>query len=587
MTLGSGGAAASEMALGGQVSTSARTTESDTLRNSQQLTVTSTLDGAGYYWRPWFITGNFRLNLSHSLTHLERDALGERQESTVDFSSGEAYLTAFPRSRFPLQTFVDVLDSRVETDSVGVALDDINTLRRERIGATQQFRPVDGNSNYSVQVVRTHTLENNLNQENSRDVWATASHELREQSLSYRFNVRDTERDELALRRDENHSAATVRHDYHPAFGLAVESAFDVTKDETRSRPRIPAAGALAEDILGIREQSGTMSSFLTWRPAESQWTLRANVGAQSRERLSNEFNSQSEARNAAVGANYDVTTALHVTGDMGVTRTRTDNTPEIERRFQDIALEYTPEATPLGPVQYHWSARGSYANTDATNEPSVQSQTASLQHGLSRIAADSEGRTLALSIDQAATQAQDSRGTELLTVNYLGSAAVLWTSPSSTSRAQLNANHSHSTGVQQGADARQPVDLTVQTVTMLAGRQWQATRYHAFDGDAATGSVLVVDTHKETRSTFSSASAGYTYRQAFRIDQLRFRSRLEYAVRESRLAAGTSEGEERASWDNRLDYTVGLLNLALRRTITLFNGARTTITVVSASRTF
>lgn len=581
LVLGQGTRAfASEMVFGGWMTASDRNTRSDTGQDSEQTELTGTLQGNGFIWRPWFATSRIKLNFSQTKTELEQEAEAGRREMKYELVSGKAIINWFPQSHFPLNTFMEVSDSRIESETVGVPLEDINILRRERFGLTQAYRPLNSRSNYSLQAVRTRLFENDLDGEDISDIKATGSHRFKKQSLAYNLNFRETVRNEASIQRNENMGGFSMRHSYQPDQAFTIMTSFNFTRNEELQNPDTLADG------FEKRDDSTSLTSHMSWRSKDNKWTARGNLSA-LRNRTFQETAKEEETNIASAGITYEITPSLRLLGNVGNTRTRSKDQQETEQSIQNATLKFTPTPFPLGGFQYHWNAQLFLGNTNTSENQSLQSGTLGLNHGLEKVVGNDKGRNVTLSLNEGVTQLEDSGGTRQLTVNHLGSVAVLWTRPSSTSLIQMALSDTRITGNEADSQQNIPIDRVTRRVNLVGSHQVRITRLQSLDGNVNLGATRVNDRGEENRSRSYQASAGYTVNHALFVDKLRFRSRLEYAGQRSESGSVDNEEQVRGSWDNRLDYTVGLLTLAVRRTMTRVGRNQTVVTVFSASRRF
>ena len=582
---------ASEMAFGGRVTISGRQTESEIGANSEQLGLTTTIDGKGYIWRPWYATLSLKLDLSQTSSEVEQNEGGPKQESQYKLVSGDGKLKLFPQSRFPLEASVNMFDSRIETDKVGVPLEDINTLRRERFGVIQRYRTVRGHSNFTFQLFRTRVLENDTAEEVIEYGVVSGSHRFDTQSLDYDIRRQETVREENFEGHSDRQGVVNLRHGYRPDPSFNLDSSISLVHEEER----FYSPGGLSDPSLLDRSSQGdtrSAATFMTWRPSKSKWSMRANMGVRGHQQTTGSLESEDRSSNASAGVAYSITDNLRLNGNAGISRTSIPGQAETDRNFQDAALEYTPAQIPLGAVQYHWHARSAISNTDTNTEPSVQTGSLDIFHGIEKFISNEEGRTLSFSVNQGATKYLTSEGRNLLTISHSSSVGANWRGVKTTNRVQLNLEDTRTSGVepdpQDGPELK--VERISQRANVISGHQSRITRSSSLDGDISISITRAIDQGQESRVEFARASAGYTYTHLFRVEQLRFRSRIEYSFQqsESELQQVTEESDERrASWDSRLDYTIGLLSLSLRRTQTAIDGQETVTLVMSASRRF
>ncbi len=562
-----------EMDFTGRATVALRDIDTEEGSDSQQQVVTGNLTGLGYLWRPWFARASLRLDLSQIENEQESDVLGA-SKSRDDILSGEGRVNLFHRSRFPTDLFAEVTDSRVET-SDPLTVGDINTLRRERYGVTQQYRPPTGGARYAFQYVHDDVVENDGDNEESDEWWVTGGHSVADNSVDYQLRQRDADIFAGGERRDETQQTFNLRHGYHPRGGFSLENAFDRSLDEE------VRDGVLTSDL------NTSLTSHLSWRPAGSRFSARANLNLLRRENENAVSDSTADTALLSLGFNYDIADSFRVSGDAGASRSRNEGR-ETDRHFETLALAYDPESIALGSWQYFWGVSTSIGNSGQRDEEDVQSVSAGLRHGVSRLITGASGSVLSVGLSQSISRREDTEGERSQSLTHLATISGTRNREGSIGRLQLSVSDSRTSGLET-SDGDVPEDFTdaVQTVSLLGSVNHRTGRHSNWSADVTLGETRVKSDDQEDQFSFGLLSGGYTNNRWLGVRLLRFQSRLEYSVRQSIPDDEGKSDESRAVWDNRINYTIGLLELGARLTITDVDDDLTRTLVVSASRYF
>lgn len=562
-----------EMNYTGRATVTLRDIEGGGGSHSQQQVYTGNITGFGYLWRPWFARTGLKLDLSHVISEQENGADSER--TTEDnILSGEGRINFFPSSRFPTTLFADAADSRVETDSL-LSVAEITTLRRERYGITQQYRPRSGKSRYGFQYLHSRVDENDGDNEESDEMRVDGTHSFSNNTVNYRLLRRDADIVDVPDQRKETSQSFNLSHIYQPARSFSIENTFDRTRE-------------LEQEVGQVtRDNFASLNSFMTWRPTGSKFTGRANLNLLRRESETNAIESLNDTAILSVGFNYEFTDALRMGGDMGRSRT-TSNGLDTDRHFENVSLAYSPAPIPLGNWQYFWGTSVGIGNNGGNDTEDVQTANAGLRHGLSRLITNPEGPAVSVNLNQSYTRQQNTRETRINSLTHIATIAATWSEVGNVNRLQLTVSDSRTAGEEADEDDNLvEVDDTVQTLSLVASMNRATSRYASWTADASLGSTRVENESTVDRFTYGLISAGYNNNRWLDKQLLRFQSRIEYSVRESIPDDEDKTDETRLVWDNRVNYTIGLLDLSARLTFSGIDDDRTRTLVLSASRYF
>ncbi|GAB4348768.1 MAG: hypothetical protein Kow006_09810 [Gammaproteobacteria bacterium] len=566
-------AKSSEMDFGGSLALSLRGVESDEGGSSLQRSLTGTLSGVGYLWRPWFARSGMQLSLSKIVT--EQDSLGGEREQSNDLLTGEANLRLFPLSRFPTSLFAQVSDFRVDTSGDLLTAEDVNILQRKGWGIVQQYRPRIGTSHYAFDYRHDETTENDGDWKENDELSINGSHSVTSNSFRYRLRRRDTLSQTQVQVTDESLQNFYFRHNYAADSPLSVENVFDRTKEEE------------IVDGSMSREDRRSLNSFFNWRPAESPLTLRGNFSVTRRDTQTSGSELQSETALASLGMNYQVSSAFNVSGDIGGSESRDDGS-RTRRHFENLAFSYSPESVEAAPWRYSWGAGLGIGNSGESGAENIQSVNGAFRHGLSQLITLDGQRVVSLGLNQGIVQNRDSLHSRTETLTHTVTVAASSSDDDSTGRLQMTASDSRSRGKTVDRDRNvERLDDVVKTLTVNASFSRIASRTSRWTASVGFGITKIdgIDLDDEFRN--GSATAGYTNNRWLQVPRLRFESRAEYSVRDSLGEEGESSDESRTVWDNRVDYNIGLLVLRGRLSLTSIDGRTTRSFSLSAIRHF
>lgn len=563
----------SEMDFSGRLSLSLRGIENDDGGSSLQRTLTGSLTGFGYLWRPWFARAGLQLDLSRVIT--EQDNVTGEQKKTDDLLTGGGTLNLFPLSRFPTNLFASVSDYRVETGNALLNTEDINVLTRESYGILQQYRPRVGTSHYALQYRHDKTTENDGDSQEGDEFQINGSHSVTNHSLRYKIRRSDKEISSQMEMREETLQSFYFRHNYVADSPLSIENTVDRSKDID-----------LVNGVLARQDQS-SFSSFLTWRPSDSPLSLRGNVSVVRRDNLTQGAELESETAFASIGMVYQASDALNVSGDIGRSQSK-DRDSRTDRHFENVSVSYSPETVNIDPWRYTWGVGFGIGNSGESGSEDIRSASGAFRHGLSRLITTDTNRSVSIGLNQSLVQNRDSLDSKTETLTHSGTVAAVSSNVDSTGRLQVTVSDSRSRGRNIDRDRNvDHLDEVVKTLSLTANFNRAINKYSRWSADANFGMTKInrIDLDEEFR--YGAAAASYINNFWLQTPRLRLQSGLEYSVRESLKVEGEASDETRMVWDSRVDYTVGLLVLGGRFSVTSVDGRSTRSFLLSATRHF
>ncbi|MGY0195501.1 hypothetical protein ACWA7J_10545 [Leptothrix sp. BB-4] len=606
--------------LGGSVSLDLRRQRlEDGRRNTQGLSYAE-LQWATHVWEPWFIQlrGGFGALVA-------RDVSRQSDGSTTATShagTGNVAVSVFPQSRFPFELRADVSDSRVRGDHVG------SDYRMRRLQVDQSWRPLDGRDIYAINLEHSalDTLTGNLS--GSTDTVDSLRAQALQQRDAHRFEwsgqlSRNTRSDSEDRSRYANVSA---RHAWQPQGDVQLDTLATWNevrlhagllgnRQDTETDIRQIASFASWRPVLG-REVDGAGSSPL--QLTGSARLIEADTGTESRAAgIDSRSRSGLRAANLALGATRELTPAWRVSGGWSGTRIDTDLSgasaaapgvvPSTASTVQtgNVTLGWAPVGVLLGdaatPGATAWrytpgvsaslglSRSTGVVATSAGTAPAGTRRTegAQFNHGLGRDWLGDDGGSLSLQLSQSLGALHDSQVDS--TVRALAhTVGLYWQGGLSgggdtASYGYASASYSDSrtlagagggvTGSTAGAGGR------FQLLNVQFSRRAGLSRYSSWNGNlTAQGSrsdTTQIDVFTgQTRLggpgwlPFYSGSLSYEHLRVADVPRLRYTATLTVNSQsfESRAAGDIDALRERvtASIENRLDHTVGQLELRL-----------------------
>lgn len=516
-----------------------------------------------FIWQPWFARVNGGLGLGFNTTNMETGSANNTTSSKTSSNivTGNATLALLPSSRFPFEARFNRSDSRQDSNLGAASSSYVAT----RYGLTQRYRPQTGGSNYMVSY--DHDLwESASLDENRQDTFrAEMSQQYTNQTL--RVSVDSTRNEQPRTNQSTLVNNLVSQHSYRPDAALSVESLANLVD----SNYRLTQGG---NDLNYMQ-----LSSSAYWRPAEKP--LNVNGGLRLF-RLSS-YNTTTATNttklnsiNANVGATYEWSKHVRLNGSGNANMTDSNGSQAVSTN-QSVGITYLPDAIPLGAFSYTRSVSSSVSNS---TDPLGGSQhfTLSPSHGVNR-KVGLGGGTLGMNLNQTVTFDVDTRSASNSVLTHMGSLSWSLSEGRRTTLVHMSANDSRAIG---GSP------YSFQLVNLQASLNESLSRNATWGGNL-TAQVTRQGTETTPTSTTTTSSADLSYRhlRAFNVPRLRFTSELRIFGDALVPVLATPDQTETRSWENRLDYSIGRLQLRLGARVAEVNKITQTLYWFSANRQF
>ncbi len=539
----------------GDISYEHRVENYDQSEDQVRKLATVNLRGNSFLWQPWFARLNGGVGLTYN--RLERDSSGT---SNGEIVTGNAQLLMLPQSRFPLELHFDSQDSRVTGEALGS-----KPYSNTRYGISQKYRSLDGTMNVQA------TYDNNLQKTEgqAKDTSDLYTFSLGKVIKRHQLNF-DSSR-EKAQRRSSNinylRNNAVARHSYRPDSYFSMENMASVveTEDETTSF------------VNNNRQLQITSNSF--WRPLNKP--VYGNAGARYYASLNENGNISTDSKtlNAYGGINYDVTRAFRLTGNLTANNTENNNSSAFTST-QSLGARYNPEYIYLGKYQYNWNTSANALNRSG-GEFRGRHLTGQVGHNILRRYSTRPGLEYSTNFSQSFIAEYDTVAENINRINH--SVSFTWRNGEGVGNVYVRLMGSDSrTVVSPRHEVYQLINLQLTSTQAL-------THKSAWSGNVTINAVKndLPNIVPGGFATTSSASLVYRHVMVFNIPRLHFISDLKFDTELSRPVAMNREKQDRKIWENRLDYSLGRLQMRLSLRVSEINNVSYNILMFRIKRLF
>ena len=541
--LWSAGVMALPVDMSGSVGYSYRSLNSD-YSNIKSNELLGTLRASSYIWQPWFATAEGGITFAADRSNLKDHSDGNlSSNSTSKILSGDAVLSVLPQSQTPFKLSYQATDSRVDDTTITNPLIRLSgeDYKTTTLDVSQSYITDEGHRIQARYGNRTWNSD-----VNGKYTDETAGLELdykpAGQRLLARANVEKV--DQSNTDRHQNNLLIDVNHYYYPTDALRVDSTASLYNLDTTFNGQTGLVDTTVTDIAQA-------SSYLFWRPVDQRWTVSGGVRAMQMKGHDTAQSSDQTSFSASAGAFYQYTQRLRFDGS--ATLTTADVTGASQGSSSEhLGVLFQSDLALLKGFTYQWFATGSVDNQDDP-DTSRQSLNLSLGHDGEKTWWFGQATTVRFSINQSINEdIQSGSGSD--SINRLDhSATVAWNQAAwnGTTLVQLTLADSRDLG--GNGDAQQLVNFQ-------ASRQQNISRLSTLTGDLTLQTVHRDFTGGPNNSTVTSGTGqiNYQHERFFGVPSLQFQSDLRLSE------ASTSEGANRNEWENRLDYSVGLVNTSL-----------------------
>ncbi len=506
-------------------------------------------------WQPWFgkLTGAIEFSVYRSNTQSDDASASGSLSSKNVLVAGNARLTLFPMSRFPFEAHFERNDSRAST-----VLSALDGYSNQTVGFSQNYRWGQGSAmvgwdrrsqTNAFDAYRQDALQMalTLNPAPNHSVQVNAQGLRNRRENSGEFSEQDT---------------LYALHSFNPNNTFNLQN----TADLSRSRYRLAPQGLPPSNSSWRQLQ---LNSYGSWRPQDKPYSGQAGVrlltftsGWDSG--ATNASNAGTLMRNLNLNAagTYSVSPALNLNASANVNLTNSTDTQEITTS-QMAGFTYQPASIPFGPYQYGWSAGSSLTNRTGDADAGQQLMV-HLSHNLSRNIEVGQGSNLSAQLSQLGSATADSALGSTRQLTHSGLLSYSTSMGSATTLLQLSAHDARSWGLSpsvfQMANAQATGNLSTGRFSAWSGGltiQTTRQRYGLMFDPNRPDSFVTIDSGDGFVTT-SSGSLSYSNARAFGVPRLTFFSDLRLNGQAWLPLLGGPLDQETASWENRLEYTIG-----------------------------
>jgi hypothetical protein len=485
------------------------------------------------------------------------------------YVTGYAKLNLFPASRFPFEARFVLSDSGTDVD---VGAD--QNYRLTRVGMTQRYRSEGAGEQYSASFDR-FTQEGTSVGKDIQDAlqldMSTRVRRYHDVQLLGTWNRNQR----VNTSEGNDYETLLARHAFRPNQTFSLENSVNLTHTDSRF--------ASAESDLRIFQ----LNSVAFWRPESQPLTVNGSVRLFSLETGTGRESIGTRVVNASAGATYMASQNLRALG--GVSMTDADTAGDHSRTaLGTLGLSYQGDSIQLGKYRYDWFAGGTGIFAGGAPDHNGFSFNGLFGNSLNRAFDLGNGNALTFNVAQnlSANAGGQSEGNKQL----FHSGSVTWNQhdleSSSSSFVRLSVTDSRYLDGQRetlqlvnlqltrtldlGRDRALSGNLTIQTTRRVSQRP-------GFDNSVNDG----------TPETTASADLNYRYQNVFGVPRLVFVSQLRLNRQELIQSFGTPGERELRSWENRLDYSIGLLDTRLLMRIAEIDGKQNWLVMFRAARRF
>ncbi len=494
-----------------------------------------------YIWQPWFATVEGGATLAKDNSDLDDGSAST--STTSDVYSGDLMLNVLPDSRTPFRLLYQATDSRVDNTVV------YNPLVRV-YGSEYQTTNLDLRQSYITEEGHRAQLRYGARTWDS-DLSGSYENEIMgveldwrpvRQRLLFRGNIETT--DQSRTDRHQENFILDVDHYYFPNDDLRL----DTKASHYHLDTTFEGATGLVDTVTTEISQ---VSSFTFWRPVDKRWTISAGARAYTMAGENSAQSSDQTSFGATAGAFYQYSKRLRFDGSVNFSKADINSADQTAHRERVGALLQS-DLVELRGFTYQWYASGALENQSDVDDD-AQSLLASLGHDAQRMWMLDAQSSLRLSLTQAFNEIM-STGEQDTAHRLDHSASLGWNQSAlqgATTLVQLTLSDSRNFG--DLSDEQQLINL-------------QASRYQALGARSTLSGHLTLQTvvrdfsnHANDGSvTTTTGQISYLQQTLFNIPRLQFNSDLRISQ------ASTDEGLDRNEWENRLDYTIGLVDASL-----------------------
>jgi hypothetical protein len=525
------------------------------------------LHASSYIWQPWFATAEGGVTLALDNSDLSDTSNGNQSStSSSNVLSGDAVLNVLPQSHTPFRLSYQATDSRVDNTTVDNPLIRLSgeDFKTTTLDVRQSYITDEGHRIQARYGSRTWNSDINGTYDDNV-AGLEVDYRPAGQRLLARANVENINQSKTD--RHQDNLLVDINHYYYPSDDLRIDSTASIYNFDTSFNGYTGLVDTTVTDI-------NQASSFAFWRPVDKRWTVSGGIRALEMNGHDTAQSSNQQSFGGTLGAFFQYTERLRFDGNASYTSADVGGASQNSAQ-QHLGALYQSDLADIKGYTYQWFAS---AGMDNQNDPglSLQAFAASLGHDASKMWWSGDRSSLRLSLNQSVNGYLQT-GAEA----QIPCSDPLCQSQSTSNNLQTNGvnstmrlDDSVSLGWNQSADSGTTlVQLTLadsrnfggqgdsqQLVNFQASRTQNISRVSTLIGNLTLQTVRRDFLGQPNNRTETSGTGQITYQhmRIFGIPQLQFQSDLRLSQ------ASTDEGANRDEWENRLDYSIGMVDASV-----------------------
>jgi hypothetical protein len=522
------------------------------------------VNAQSYLWQPWFATLTAGLRFTQDATDYE----GAGTSTDTSILTGDFDLNVLSQSKTPFSLTYQTSDSRVDTVSLPNTVTTLGgrEFTTRRLALRQSYFNDRGDrflGRYDRNTWETRGGEDYLDQL----VGLEMNVRRPRHTLSAKTTYQEIERNVLDQRTDN--FVVNVDHYYHPHRAFRVDSMLSHFDSESASTQPLNSTN-LGDSTMDLTQ----LSSFLFYRPLDRPLSMSAGVRVFGLNAENAGTQLEQTSVSAMSGLFYQMTKNLRL--DANVEGTAIDNDERTQSSRQRVGALYQSDLREIfARMTWNWYTSASVQHQDL-DEVDILTSTLRIGHDAQRLWLTQGRGTFRLSLSQSVSGIEQSGDADLGTQRIDHSGSFSWDRYSEGATTMFQVTLSDSRGYGDQEDEQQFANvqfMRTQTLSLrsqLSGNltvQYMRRDFIGMRDDdtvAATGQV------------------NFQHMDLFNIAQLRFHSDLRISH------AAMDEGLDRAEWENRLSYAIGLLDTSASwRYINLDNEEKYSLVYFQVNRRF
>ena len=554
----------------------------------------ATVRASSYVWRPWFATAEGGMTFAQDSTAFS----GASDPSAVDAGlkdnettivTGEFNLNVLPQSKTPFGLRYLVSNSRIDSTrvvSAPVLFTDIE-FETTRLELRQSYLN-DLNDRFMLRY--DSSSWSSARDGSYDDVLMGAEADIRRgrQNVLVKLSQGATEHS-LTKLRNEN-LIFDLSHFYLPSPSFRVDNkASYYTFDRSfRVTSASSTYGSSTTDIMQA-------SSFFFWRPDTRPWSMSGGIRVYDLQGDAPAASSDSLSVSASGGFFYQLSRKWRFDASAAFTSTQS-NGSETQLSRQQGGVLYQSDLYEKSGFIYRWFATGALDNQSG-EDAARQTVSSTWSHNGQKTWFLSEISSLNISLGQSLNGAyRINEESVTLYQDHQGSLATRQYGGIGAANARLDHTGTVAWNQAAGGGGNSTVQLTLSDSRAMTDTQdeqqlvnFQILRVQPLNRSSFLSGNLTV---QYVRQEFPQLGIGsdvatatgrvdYQHSNVFGLTNLRFLSNLFVS------RAAVEQGIDRSEWDNRLDYTIGLLDTSLSLRLIQIDGQNSSLVMARIARRF